>query len=173
MDAANIIIRPEGPADITAIRRINSEAFGRTSEADLVDALRRNGKTVLSLVAGDNDSLIGHVFFSPVTIEPGPVELRHVGLAPVAVLPEWQSRGVGSRLVRRGLDMCREAGFDSVVVLGHSHYYPRFGFVPASRFGLRNEYNVPDDVFMALELREGSLRRLHGLVRYQPEFANV
>ena len=169
----SVLIRPEATEDQATIRRINEEAFETTTEADLVDILRRNGKVTLSLVASAAGSLIGHILFSPVTIDQAPV-LRAVGLAPMAVLPEWQRRGVGSKLVRRGLDLCRDAGFDAVVVLGHSHYYPRFGFVPASTFRLSSEYDVPDDVFMALELRECALRGLQkAVVRYQPEFADV
>jgi putative acetyltransferase len=93
-----------------------------------------------------------------------------VGLAPVAVLPEWQRRGVGGRLVRAGLEACRERGFAFAVVLGHLEYYPRFGFIPASRYGLGNEYGA-GDAFMALELRPGGLPPVGGLVKYDAEFA--
>jgi putative acetyltransferase len=93
-----------------------------------------------------------------------------MGLAPMAVLPAHQRRGVGSSLVRAGLDVCRHRGVDAVVVLGHAAFYPRFGFQPASRFGIRSEYDVPDDVFMAIELRPGALAGPAGLVRYHAAF---
>lgn len=168
-----MIVRPEKPEDIPAIRIVNEQAFGRAAEADLVDALRQNGKAPISLVAEDNGRIVGHILFSPVTVETGERELAGVGLAPMAVLPEFQNRGVGSLLVKDGLERCREAGHTFAVVLGHSHYYPRFGFTPASRFGIKCEYEVPDENFMAIELREGALRNQAGMARYQPEFNEV
>ncbi len=165
-----IVIRPEKTEDIAAIRSVNEQAFGRPAEADLVDALRRNGKATLSLVAEDDGQVVGHILFSPVTIESGDRELVGLGLAPLAVRPEMQNRGAGSLLVKAGLDRCREAGHGFVVVLGHREYYPRFGFVPASRFNLACEYDVPDDHFMALELVDGALRGCAGVVKYQVEF---
>ncbi len=168
-----MIIRPEKPEDVPAIRIVIEQAFGRPAEADLVDALRRNGKATLSLVAEEGSRVVGHILFSPVTVETGERELVGVGLAPVAVLPEFQNRGGGSLLVKDGLDRCREAGHSFAVVLGHPHYYPRFGFTPASRFGIRCEYEVADENFMAMELREGALRNQAGMARYQPEFNGI
>lgn len=168
-----ITIRPEKQDDLAAIRIVNEQAFGRPAEADLVDALRRNGRVTLSLVAEDGGRVVGHILFSPVTIESGGGVFVGVGLAPVAVLPEFQNQGVGSLLVKHGLDRCREAGHPFAIVLGHSSYYPRFGFSPASRFGIKGEYDVPDEHFMAMELREGALRDRAGMARYQPEFNEV
>ena len=128
---------------------------------------------MLSLVAVEDGRVVGHILFSPVTIESGERTFSAVGLAPMAVLPELQHRGVGSQLVKAGLDECRKAGCERVVVLGHPEYYPRFGFVPASRYGIGCEYDVPDEVFMALELREGVLLDCHGIAKYQPEFNEV
>jgi predicted acetyltransferase len=91
--------------------------------------------------------------------------LRIMGLAPVAVLPERQRQGVGSALVRAGLEQCRQLG--AVVVLGHHAYYPRFGFSPSTRFGIGCEYDVPADAFMVFELHAGFLRGASGKVRYQ------
>jgi putative acetyltransferase len=168
-----VIVRQEKPEDVAAVRHINEQAFGRAAEADLVGALRAHGKALLSLVAVEGDQVIGHILFSPVTIESDGKIFSALGLAPMAVLPEHQRRGIGSLLVKRGLDECRQVGHECVVVLGHPEYYPRFGFLPASQYGIRSEYDVPDDVFMALELREGALRGRAGVAKYQPEFNEV
>ena len=165
-------VRLETPEDIEAIRRVNRLAFGESGEADLVDSLRARGVATISLVAQQESLIVGHILFSPAAIE-GDSGKQGLGLGPMAVLPEFQNRGIGSRLVRAGLDCCRDRGHTWVVVLGHATYYPRFGFIPASKFGLRCEYDVPDEVFMAIELREGALKGRGGLVKYQPEFNEV
>ena len=168
-----MIIRPEKPEDIPAIRIVNERAFGGATEADLVDALRRNGKATISLVAEDDGRVVGHILFSQVTIEASERELAGVGLAPMSVIPERQNQRIGSLLVKEGLRRCREEGHRFVVALGHPNYYPRFGFVPAGRFGIKSEYDVADEVFMVMELREGALRGCAGMVKYQPEFNEV
>jgi putative acetyltransferase len=169
-----ISVREEAPEDIGAIHLVNEEAFGRKQEADVVDALRARGAVVLSLVAVDGRRVIGHIMFSPVTVESGTSSFDAVALAPIAVLPEYQREGIGSRLVRAGLEKCRDAGHDVVVVLGHPGYYPRFGFVRAAPRGISCEYEgVPDDAWMVLELREGALAGRRGRVRFQPEFGEA
>ena len=168
-----LFIRREQPEDIAAIHEVHELAFGRPAEADLVDALRTRSKATLSLVAVEDDRIVGHILFSPVTIDPTDRTFHAVGLAPMAVLPERQRRGIGSQLVSAGLLECRNAGYDCVVVLGHQTYYPRFGFVPASRYGLRSEYEVPDEAFMVLAWHAGVLEDRGGVVRYQPEFDEV
>jgi putative acetyltransferase len=166
-------IRPELPTDITAIREVNLDAFEGTTEADLVDALREQARPIVSMVADDDGAIVGHILFSPVTLSSLP-DLRIMGLAPMAVSPEQQRKGVGSALVRAGITACRDLGYEAVVVLGHAEYYPRFGFVPASRFGLRSEYDVPDDVFMAMELTPGALQgSAPGTIRYHESFGTV
>jgi putative acetyltransferase len=166
-------IRGERPEDIPAIHEIHELAFGRSAEADLVDALRARGQATLSLVAVEDDRIVGHILFSPVTIDAGHRRLPAVGLAPMAVLPGRQRCGIGSQLVKIGLLECRNAGYDCVVVLGHPTYYSRFGFVPAVRYGLKSEYEVPDEAFMVLAWQEGVLKDRGGVVRYQPEFRAV
>jgi putative acetyltransferase len=166
------IIRPERPDDIPGIRDVNRTAFDTAAEAALVDALRQQASPLVSIVATEADTVVGHIFFSPVTLLSHPEE-PIMGLAPMAVLPARQRLGIGSMLVRTGLDECRRLGFEAVVVLGHADYYPRFGFVPASSFGLVSEYDVPDDVFMALELEPGALNHKAGTIRYHPAFAGV
>jgi putative acetyltransferase len=163
-------IRLEWPEDILGIRHVNQTAFGAAAEADLVDALRQQAHPIVSLVAIDGEAVVGHILFSPMT-PPSQAGLQIMGLAPMAVLPSRQRQGIGSALVRTGIDECRRLGFGAIVVLGHAEYYPRFGFVPASTFGVRSEYDVPDDVFLALELIPDALRGRAGTIRYHPAFA--
>src|SRR5215813_391217 len=166
-----ITIRLEEIEDQKDIRRVNELAFGQTMEADLVDALRTNAHPHISLVAVVGGRIVGHIFFSPVSIESENSIFTAIGLAPMSVLPEFQNQGIGSRLVDEGLKKCRELGHSIVVVLGHPNYYPRFGFIPAHLKGIRSEYDVPDDTFMMLELNENALAGRSGLVRYHPEFS--
>ena len=166
-----ITVRTETVQDVAAVRRVNELAFGQPIEANLVDALRENAQPQISLVATNGNDIVGHIFFSRVALEPEQ-NLLVMGLAPMAVLPEFQNRGIGSRLVRAGLAECEQLGSDAVVVLGHPAFYPRFGFIAASRKGLRCEYPVPDDVFMVLELKPNAIA-VEGLVKYRPEFSSV
>lgn len=168
-----LIVRAETEADQDAVRLLNERAFGQPNEAALVDALRKTARPQVSLVAEMNGQVVGHIFFSPVTIESEASVFPALGLAPMAVLPEFQNQGIGSELVRRGLKECQSINQDIVVVLGHPDYYPRFGFVPAHQKGLKCEYPVPDEVFMVVELREGALAGRKGLVKYRPEFSSV
>ena len=162
-------VRLEKLEDVEAVRRVNHQAFETQAEGGLVDLLRSRGKLVASLVAEDGDRLVGHIAFSPVNISSSP-KLRGVGLGPMAVVPDSQRQGIGSELVRAGLDRCREMGYDYAAVLGHPEYYPRFGFVPASKYGITCMWEVPEGVFMALELRPQALVGTSGLAMYEPEF---
>ena len=166
------LVRDERPEDYAAVYRVNALAFGQEGEAALVERLR-GACAHISLVAVEDEQVVGHIFFSPVAVESEGAAFEAVGLAPMAVLPEFQNRGVGSRLVRRGLEECARRGHGVVFVLGHPEFYPRFGFTPAKAKGITCEYPVPDDVFMVLELKPGALGGRTGLVRYRPEFAGV
>ncbi|MCA1556939.1 MAG: N-acetyltransferase [Acidobacteria bacterium] len=168
-----LIIRTETDADHVAVHKVNERAFNQANEAALVDALRKNARPIISLVAELNGQVVGHIFFSPVLIESEDSNYTALGLAPMAVLPEHQNQGIGSELVRRGLKACKSIGYDVVVVLGHPEYYPRFGFVPAKEKGLSCEYSVADEVFMVTELKEGALAGRKGMVKYRPEFNDV
>ena len=163
-------IRAEKTPDAAGIRALHLAAFApRSSEADLVDKLRQAGQATVSLLALSDGQLAGHILFSPVTVSPVVPNLRGLGLAPLAVRPEFQRQGIGSKLALRGLDVCRQAAFDYVVVLGDPHYYSRFGFRDARQFHLDNEYGAAE-AFMAIELRPGALAQAAGLVQYRPEF---
>jgi putative acetyltransferase len=168
-------VRPERPSDVPLIYKVNEAAFGRPDEAKLVDALRVANASLLSLVAIEPDSgdIIGHILFSPVTVQSDSDSFQAVGLGPMAVMPQHQLSGTGTALVRAGLIRLREDGHEAVVVLGHPTYYPRFGFERASTFGLRWEKSASDAAFMVLELTAGALRGRRGIVRYRPEFGAV
>jgi putative acetyltransferase len=163
-------IREERAGDEAAIREVNRLAFGGDAEGDLVGALRTGGHVVVSLVAVDHDTVVGHALFSALPIETDGGVLIGAALAPVAVRPERQREGIGSALIRRGIARCRERGCVAVVVLGHPDYYPRFGFSAALAEQLTAPYAGP--AFMALELVEGALER-GGTVRYAPPFAEL
>ena len=166
-----IEIRKEQPGDAAAVRLVNEQAFGRPQEADVVDALRRGCDGLLSLVAMDKARVVGHVLFSPATVEgPGSV-VEGMGLAPMAVLPEYQRQGIGSMLVEEGLRILRASSCPFVIVLGHPEYYPRFGFERASKYALRSQWEgVPDEAFMILVLDETQLGGTSGVARYRNEF---
>jgi putative acetyltransferase len=161
-------IRAERAGDEPAIDGVHRAAFQGADEAELVHSLRKSGNARVSLVAEAEYQIIGHVLFSPVTIES--CDASGLGLAPMAVLPSFQRQGVGSRLVEAGLAACRERGAGFVVVLGWPEFYPRFGFRRAIESGLGNEYGAEDE-FMVLELSSGGLPPFRGTVRYGPEFA--
>ena len=167
-----IEIRDEVPQDFPAIRHLNLMAFGGPEEADLIDTLRAADKVVISLVATLDGRVVGHILFSPITVERSPASFRGLGLAPMSVLPEFQSRGIGSQLVRDGLERCERKGYDLVVVLGHLRFYPRFGFSRAVDHSLENEYGAVD-TFMVIELKQGVLEAVGGLVKYAPEFQGL
>ena len=168
-----LTMRAETPEDIPAIHHIHTAAFGQANEADLVNALRRHSALTISLVAVQDGHLVGHIAFSPVTITSSTATMEALGLAPMAVLPAYQRRGIGSQLVEAGLTACYHTPYGVVAVLGHPHYYPRFGFVPAKPLGIVWEHDAPDEAFMVKEIQEGALARTQGVVKYRPEFATV
>jgi len=165
-----VIVREERPEDVIHIRHVNDEAFGREQESELVEKLRDHGMLPISLVAILDNEVVGHIAFSPVTIESAPSSLKAMTLAPVAVLPEYQRNGIGSQLVHAGLKECRRREQDLVFLVGHPDYYPRFGFVLARPRGIDCEFEVPEAAWMVVELRQGALSGLKGMVKFQPEF---
>lgn len=168
-----LLIRAETSADYAAIHRVNELAFERPAEADLVDRLRADNAVTLSLVALEDSQVVGHVLFSPVTVKSEHGEWSAIGLGPVAVLPSHQRRGLGAQLIRAGLDNLRAAGHGVVIVLGHPTYYPRFGFRPTRGYNIRWEQDVPDEVFMLVELQPGAVAGRAGIVHYHPAFNGV
>lgn len=165
-------IRNEIESDWPSIWKLNAGAFKTEAEAALVDLLRKNGNPFVSIVAEEDQTIVGHILFTPVTLTGHP-NLKMMGLAPMAVAPQYQKKGIGSSLVRSGLKECEKLEMGAVVVLGHPKYYPRFGFLPASNFQIKSEYEVPDDVFMVKELRPGYLKGKFGTIKYQEEFGKL
>jgi putative acetyltransferase len=168
---ADAIVRFEHTDDTrerSEVHSVNEAAFGRPDEADLVDALRREGAVLLSLVAEVERRIVGHLLFSRMSIETSNGAVKAAALAPVAVLPDLQRRGIGARLIRHGLDLLRERGERIVIVLGHPDYYPRFGFSSEKARFLESPF--PPEAFMAMELISGALEGIRGKVGYPAAF---
>jgi putative acetyltransferase len=163
-----LTIREERPADRAAIFDLVNRAFGQDAEARLVDKLRDGGHVQLSLVAESDGKIVGHILYSDLQIVAPSGATPALALAPMAVIPERQSQGIGSALIRRSLTLCREHGHKIVIVLGHKHYYPRFGFSPELATPLESPY--AGDSFMALELVPGALAGVQGKVEYAAPF---
>ena len=167
-----ILIRPVEEADLPEVKRLNDLAFGGPDEGRLVELLHARGKAVISLAAVYRGKIVGHILFSPVEFHPPHPEIQAIGLAPMAVLPEYQNQGIGSQLVRQGLADCQAGGWQVVIVLGHTAFYPRFGFRPASELGLDNEYDA-GEAFMALELKAHILDGMQSTACYADEFKEI
>jgi len=164
-----IHVREERPEDVVAIRDVNRRAFGQDQEGNIVDALRSSGAVLLSLVATQDDKVVGHVLYSPISVG----SATGAALGPMAVVPEFQRQGVGGTLIETGNRIVKDRGYPFILVLGHAEYYPRFGFVPARSRGIQCEWDVPDEVFMLLVLDEEKMRGVSGLSKYRQEFSTV
>lgn len=166
-------IRQAYKKDFEDIREVNEEAFNQPDEANLVEMLRDGEKVIVSLVAEEEQTILGSILFSKASIDGS--DIKVAGLAPMAVLPEYQNQGIGTQLVEEGLDECMSQGYDVIIVLGHVDYYPRFGFKPASEYGICSEWEeqIQEDAFMLLELHTGVLDGIEGTARYADEFSEV
>jgi len=167
------IIRREQPEDIAEIREIIIRAFGQQQEASVVDKLRENCNSILSLVALTDGKVVGHILFSPAVIEGQHGRLVGSGLAPLAILPEYQRKGIGSQLVHTAIARLKEGGCPYIIVIGHPEYYTRFGFEAADRFGISIEGDVPDEAFMILILDRKAMSGMTGVARYREEWAEA
>lgn len=162
------MIRERTPADDEAIRRLNDVAFGGPYESQLVRELRAAELAMIELVAVEEKAIVGHILFSQLAVTLGDGRIKALSLAPVSVRPDRQRRGIGGGLVRRGLDLASEHGWQAVVVVGHPNYYPRFGFSVALARPLKAQFS--GDAFMALELEPGALQGGVGRVVYPSPF---
>lgn len=168
-----ITIREEQPGDVRGVREVYIQAFDQPLEADLVDQLRQRSDDLLALVAVMEDRIVGHILFSPAVIARRKQTVQGMALAPMAVLPELQRQGIGSQLVQAGIEALKQAECPFIILVGHPGYYPRFGFDPASHYGIRSEWAVPDESFMVLVLDEKQKDALSGVAKYRPEFTEV
>ncbi len=170
-----VLIIPETESHQAKISQVVSAAFGRSNEAELIDKIRNSTYFIpeLSLVAVEEEEVLGHILFSLIEIDGGEKKITALALAPLAVKPEYQRQGIGSRLVETGLLKCQELSYLIVVVLGEPLFYQRFGFKPTSLWGIKAPFPVPDEAFMALELQPGSLENNTGTVCYPAYFYEV
>ncbi len=168
----DIIIRNESKNDYDEIRKINDLAFGQENEGKMIESLRKTSdyNASLSLVAEIKDKIIGHILFYPIKIKKAEGEYTVLSLAPLAVRPEYQNKGIGSKLVKKGLEIAKETNFDVIIVVGHPKYYPRFGFEPASNWEIKLPIDAPNDVFLALELKDNALKNCNGKVEFPKEY---
>lgn len=171
----NITIRPETEKDYTCITRVNDLAFKRKAEGKLIEELRKldNFDSRLSFVAEVDEEIVGHLLFTTVAIDNNDMDHKTLTLAPMSILPEFQKRSVGKLMIIYGLQIAKEAGYGSVVVLGHPSYYPKLGFKPASKWNIKSPFPTPDNAFMAIELFPGSLDNVSGKVIFPSAFDEV
>lgn len=167
-----IKIRAERKSDHQQVQQIHLRAFGQKEEGEIVNNIRKSEGFVpeLSIVAEKGEKVIGHILFSKIHIEKDSREEETLSLAPMAVLPDFQRKGVGEALIKAGIQKAKELGFDSIIVLGHPNYYPKFGFEKASKWKITCSFDVPDEAFMAIELEKGVLEKKAGRVVYPPAF---
>jgi putative acetyltransferase len=172
----NLIIRQENKDDLQDIYEINTLAFRQENEAKLVELLRVSKTFVpeLSLVATIDNKIVGHILFTKIKIvDDNQNEFDSLALAPMAIRPDIQKKGIGGQLIKAGLNKAKELNFKSVIVLGHKHYYPKFGFVPTNKWNIKSPFDVPMEAFMGIELIEGGLKNVSGIVKYPKEFDTV
>ncbi|HDR3886817.1 TPA: N-acetyltransferase [Bacillus cereus] len=172
-----IKIRQEQQNDYSKTEEVVKEAFSNEEfsdkkEHELVKRIRECDAFVpaLSIVAVDEE-IVGHIMLSKITIEQGGTTVDSLALAPVSVAPGHQKKGIGGKLIVAALEKAKELGYGSVVVLGHPEYYPKFGFKKASDWNIKAPFEVPDEVFMAMELRENALQGVEGVVQYSSAFS--
>lgn len=170
-----IHIRPESPEDIESIQNVTTRAFQGEEEVNLIAAIRASDYFIheLSLVAVEDNRIVGHILFSPIKIESSEQSVEALALAPMAVLPDFQNNGIGTKLVKHGLEACKKLRYKIVIVIGHPNYYPRFGFKLARECGIEAPFEVPGDAFLACELFSAALKNVRGVVKYSPAFDSV
>lgn len=179
MNELHVTIRGEKPGDESAIRAVTERAFessefGHNGEAGLVENLRSQNAASISLVAEVSGQLVGHILFSPATIELKDHCSSGFGLAPVSVLPEFQRRGIGAKLIATGLEIAASSDCEFVIVLGHQEYYPKFGFAPASASNVRCEFEgVPDEAFMIRWFKQPASVDDRVVAKYHPVFSSL
>ena len=166
-----IQIRKEKDSDFEAIKFVNDQAFKQPLEGNIVEKIRNTDSEILSLVAETDNQIVGHIFFSCAEITDHPEIKKGMGLAPMAVLPEYQKQGIGSMLINKGISILKNQNVPFVIVLGHPEYYPKFGFEKASEYGIQSQWDdIPDEAFMILILDRDKMKNVKGVARYREEW---
>jgi len=169
-----IKIREERAEDHEVVREIIDKAFGQPEEGRIVDKIRESCEETISLVAVEGEKVVGHIFFSPALIKHNGKTIKGMGLAPMAVHPDYQNKGIGSLLVKDGIKRVRHTGCPFIIVLGHDKYYPRFGFEKASMYGIKPQWDgVPAEAFMVMILDKEKMAGVSGMATYRKEFDEV
>lgn len=175
MNYNRLVIRQEQEKDFNKVYMVVKSAFEKMEvasgdEQDMVVRMRKSNEFVpeLSLVAELDREIVGHILFVKVQIG----EATALTLAPVSVIPQYQFKGIGSKLINTGHDIAKKLGFEVIVVVGHKDYYPKFGYVKASMHGIKSPFEAPDECFMVLELKNGALKNIQGTVEFSPVFFN-
>ncbi|MGB1204816.1 MAG: GNAT family N-acetyltransferase [Chitinophagales bacterium] len=172
-----IILRQETKSDFSEVFEVNHSAFGQENEAKLVEALRYNSAAFvpeLSIVATTENKIVGYILFTKINIKNEEGEVNEsLALAPMAVRTEFQKSGIGGQLIRKGFKVAKDLGFKSIIVLGHEHYYPKFGFEQAEKWNIKAPFEVPSNFFMAIEMVNDGLKDVSGTVIYPKEFGMV
>ncbi|MFD1413302.1 GNAT family N-acetyltransferase [Oceanobacillus jeddahense] len=175
----NINLRQETPEDYQKTEKLIEQAFRNEEMSDqqehlLIQRIRTSTAFIpeLSIIAvSQQDDVIGQILFSKIAIKNKERTTVSLALAPVSVHPDYQNQGLGAMLIKKGLEKAKEAGYTSVIVLGHAAYYPRFGFKPANLWGIKAPFDIPNEAFMALELKPGALEHVSGMVQYSDAFS--
>ncbi|GAB0156750.1 N-acetyltransferase [Chryseobacterium sp. Alg-005] len=172
-----MVIRQEKERDYPKVFQTIEEAFRNLEYSDhqehfLVERLRKSNAFIpeLSLVAEADDKIAGHILFTKITIENGQESFESLALAPVSVQPDFQHQGIGGKLIEKGHDIARQLGYQSVILIGHENYYPKFGYKKTTNFGISFPFDIPEENGMAIELVKDGLKDVKGVVRYPKEF---
>jgi len=166
-----ITIREENKNDLITIKKINDKVFGQSQEGDIIDKIRESDSQVLSLIAEIDNNIVGHIFYSTAEIEFNNERIAGMGLAPMAVLPEYQKQGIGKRLIIESLNILKKKPIPFIIVLGHEDYYPKFGFEIASKYGIKCQWDgVPEEAFMIMILDKEKMSNIHGVAKYRDEW---
>jgi len=164
-----LIIKKTSHSDLNDVLRIQKEAFGHDEESNLVNSLMRDdsAKPLVSLLAIDNGEAVGHILFTKVWVTGREKSVSAMILAPLAILPHAQNKGIGGKLIKEGLEQLSKSKVDLVFVLGHPGYYPRYGFKPAGALGFEAPYPIAEknaDAWMVQELKSGVIENISGKI---------
>lgn len=173
----DIVIRKEVPSDYPIVFNLIKKAFisldiSSKDEQFLVERLRKSDSFIpeLSIVAEYNDRIVGHILLTKLKIIHAEKEFDSLSLAPISVLPEYQNKGIGGKLIEVAHERAKVLGYKSIVLVGHENYYPRFGYELTSKYNIKLPFNAPEQNCMVIELEKNALDKVQGMVEYPKEF---